>query len=320
VRRLGVVGTLVWDRIFHPGVVEPFAGWGGIAYSLHALAAALPKGWEAVPLVPIGEDMRSEAEALLAGIPRVAADPPPPVVPRPNNRVELRYHDPHHRCERLSGGVGGWSAAELIPRLADVDALYVNLISGQELALSEARAVRRAFPGPIYADLHSLLLATDPGGRRFPRPLPAWREWAECWDAIQTNDEELRVLAGDVAPEAFAEELLAAGAAWVFTTRGPDGADALRRADASADPLRWPAERGPARGSRHGGAVRIHEPAAAVAGDPTGCGDVWGATLFARLLGGEDAPSAMAHANAAAAANAAARGVEGLHRRLRVAR
>src|SRR5690606_29937512 len=47
--------------------------------------------------------------------------------------------------------------------------------------------------------------------------------------------------------------------------------------------------------------------------DPTGCGDGWGATFFARLLDGEALVPAMRSANKAAARNAAHRGATGLH-------
>jgi sugar/nucleoside kinase (ribokinase family) len=51
-------------------------------------------------------------------------------------------------------------------------------------------------------------------------------------------------------------------------------------------------------------------------GDPTGCGDVWGATLFCRLLGADDLESAMREANRCAARNVEHRGARGLYRHL----
>ncbi len=39
-RTLGVVGTLVWDRIVdRDGLAEPVEEWGGIGYALAALSA-----------------------------------------------------------------------------------------------------------------------------------------------------------------------------------------------------------------------------------------------------------------------------------------
>jgi sugar/nucleoside kinase (ribokinase family) len=51
--------------------------------------------------------------------------------------------------------------------------------------------------------------------------------------------------------------------------------------------------------------------------DPTGCGDVFGASCAARLFAGVPVEEALAHANATAARNAAFRGASGLSRHLR---
>ena len=57
-RRLGVVGTLVWDVIHGRDPRDmPVQEWGGISYALSALDAALPDDWEVVPLMKIGSDM-----------------------------------------------------------------------------------------------------------------------------------------------------------------------------------------------------------------------------------------------------------------------
>ena len=52
-------------------------------------------------------------------------------------------------------------------------------------------------------------------------------------------------------------------------------------------------------------------------GDPTGCGDVWGATYFSRLLAGDNLDAAILAAHRAAARNVAHRGATGLANHLR---
>jgi sugar/nucleoside kinase (ribokinase family) len=52
-------------------------------------------------------------------------------------------------------------------------------------------------------------------------------------------------------------------------------------------------------------------------GDPTGCGDVFGATLFARLLAGADLEGAIRDANRMARRNVSHRGATGLQHYLR---
>ena len=51
--------------------------------------------------------------------------------------------------------------------------------------------------------------------------------------------------------------------------------------------------------------------------DPTGSGDVWGATFFVRLLQGDDVRTAMTTANRAGARNCQHRGATGLHQFLK---
>ncbi|MFW6201812.1 MAG: hypothetical protein ACOC8B_04490, partial [Gemmatimonadota bacterium] len=179
---LGVLGTMVWDRIVPYNDRPVVEGWGGIAYALEAAEAALPEGWRILPLIKVGHDLAAEARALLSGLPRVEADIGVRVVESPNNRVELRYRDAERREERLSGSVPGWSAGELAPLVRRTDALYINFISGRELDLETMHRLRGRYDGPLYADLHSLLLDIGPDGRRTPRRLPHGPAWLRCFD------------------------------------------------------------------------------------------------------------------------------------------
>jgi len=61
------------------------------------------------------------------------------------------YMSDERRCERLSGGVPRWSWLGLKPLLTDLDALYINLISGFELDLETTQLIRQHFRGPIYS-------------------------------------------------------------------------------------------------------------------------------------------------------------------------
>jgi sugar/nucleoside kinase (ribokinase family) len=315
-RRMGVLGTLVWDRIHHPsGDGEVFEDWGGIAYSLAALSACAPPDWELLPLLKVGSDLAEEALAFLASLDGVVPGNGVVVVPEPNNRVELRYADAAHRCERQSGGVPPWELAELRPHLEGLDALYLNFISGQEIPLGEMKRVRSAFAGPLYADLHSLLLDRPEHGPRRLRALPAWEEWVGCFDAVQLNEEELTAQSGGAEPWGFAAAELAPRALLTLVTRGARGAAYWAAEGLPAAPLDWPAHRSAAVTAPR---LRRDVPAAAaVGGDPTGCGDVWGATLWARLLAGEGVEAALGTAHRAAARNAARRGTRGLAEALR---
>ncbi|HEX8361336.1 MAG TPA: hypothetical protein VF613_14580, partial [Longimicrobium sp.] len=165
--RLGVLGTFVWDRIWtleDQAAGRPFESWGGVAYALAAAAAACPAGWEIVPVARVGADLADEARAFAAALPGLDAGAGIVAVPVPNNRVELRYLDAASRHEIQTGGVGGWPWEELAPRVAGLDALYVNYLSGVELDLATTERLRASFGGAMYADLHSLLLGPAGAG------------------------------------------------------------------------------------------------------------------------------------------------------------
>jgi hypothetical protein len=168
--RLGVIGALVWDEIHgRDPRSAPVEEWGGIAYALEALDAALPPDWEVVPLIKVGRDMAPAAAEFLRTLQRVAPSARCVEVPAANNRVVLRYESDSRRCEQLSGGVPGWNWPELGPLIGDLDALYVNFISGFEMDLATAESLRTGFGGPIYADLHSLFLGVGADGMRMLR-------------------------------------------------------------------------------------------------------------------------------------------------------
>ena len=311
--RLGVLGSLVWDVIYgRDPLAEPVEEWGGIAYALGGLDAALPSDWEIVPLIKVGSDLRDRAADLLSTLGHLTPEGRCVAVSVPNNRVTLRYQSAERRCERMSGGVPGWTWAELGPMVRDLDALYVNFISGFELELGTARALRQGFQGPIYADLHSLLLAMPQDGLRRPQPLESGGDWFACFDVVQLNEDEMGQLGAD--PMTIAAQALGAGVSLLVVTLGPRGAVYFSQPQFAG----W----GPSLGRtmpQQGGPARTGlVPAPRVeAIDPTGCGDVFGAGLCAALLAGAAPEVAIQSANQLAARNATLRGAGRLGQLLR---
>jgi hypothetical protein len=311
VKRVGVIGTFVWDIIYGRDPRDvPVQEWGGITYALGAFDAALPADWQVVPLVKVGSDLAPKARDFLRTLRRVAPDARPIEVPYPNNRVELRYHSAERRSEVLSGGVPGWSWLGLKPLLAGLDALYINLISGMELDLETAQMLRQYFRGPIYCDLHSLLLGIQPNGLRIPRRLTDVAAWCRCADLLQVNEDEMALMADD--PMALAATALDEGVKNLNVTLGPRGVVyfAAPGFNDLAD----------AKIGQYGAVRTALVPAVPAEGphsDPTGCGDVWGATYFSRLLAGDNLAHAMQTALVAAARNVGHRGAAGLAHYLR---
>jgi sugar/nucleoside kinase (ribokinase family) len=144
------------------------------------------------------------------------------------------------------------------------------------------------------------------------------------------NEDEMAMMAPD--PMALAATAMAAGVSCLVVTLGKRGAVyfAAPGFDSLADLP--PRERAavlaaaPRGGTRAAfGPVRTELLPAVAAldagggagGDPTGCGDVWGATYFSRLVAGDKLTDAMRAAHVAAARNVEHRGATGLASYLR---
>ena len=314
-KRLGVIGTFVWDEIHGRDPTSlPVEEWGGISYALSALDAALPEDWSLVPLIKVGQDLAPRAREFIAPMRRLAKDAALIEVPYPNNRVVLRYVTSERRTEHLSGGVPGWTWLGLKPLLHGLDALYVNLISGFELDLETAQLLRQHFRGPIYCDLHSVMLAVQPDGLRTPEPLANAAQWCRCFDLVQVNEDELQLMTSDAMT--FAASTIGLGTSALVVTLGPRGAAyfAAPGFERLAD-LRRDAPLGALGTIRT--ALIAGEHADTDSPDPTGCGDVWGATHFSRLLAGDNLTDAIRAAHRAAARNVTHRGATGLAHHLR---
>ena len=291
-KRLGVIGSMVWDTIFGRDPAQPAVQeWGGISYSLAGFDAALDPDWEIVPLVKVGRDLAVPANRFLHSLHHVAPDARFLEVPEPNNRVTLRYYSTERRCEQMSGGVPPWTWPELGPMVRDLDALYINFISGYEMTLETARFLRRGFHKFLYADLHSLFFGKEPDGTRVLRPLPDAPAWSGCFDVVQLNEDEMKQLGDD--PLEVAAGTLAQGCRTLVVTLAAKGAVYF-----TGQPVRTariPAEGGPF-----------------LEGDPTGCGDVFGATVTASLLAGLPLEAALRRGTQMAARNVSHRGATGL--------
>jgi hypothetical protein len=300
---------MVWDTIHRDTEPDPVEEWGGIAYALAALEANLPPDWELVPLIKVGRDLAPQANRFLESLTRRSSAARFIEVPEPNNRVTLRYEALERTAEQLSGGVPAWQWPELGPMVRDLDALYVNFISGFEASLETVRQLRHGFGGAIYADLHSLFLGVAREGLRVPQPLGDVAEWFACFDVVQLNEDELRLIGRDpleVAATAFQN-----GVHLLVVTLADQGA--VYFAVPTFEFLRGTNAPGTGRPIR---TARI-EAKRVEARDPTGCGDVFGGALVAQLVRGAQVEDAIRAANTAAARNVQYRGATNLHYHLR---
>jgi hypothetical protein len=272
-----------------------------------------------VPLIKVGDDLAPRATQFIHTLEHLAPDAALIGVPYPNNRVELRYYDDERRSEILSGGVPGWTWLGLKPVLeqAKLDALYINFLSGWELDLETVRLIRGHFRGPIYCDLHMLAWAVQPDGLRTLRPIPNVREWCASFDFLQVNEDEMRMLAPD--PMALAATALHEGVRTLVVTLGKQGAVYFAPTEFESIADFRPFAHSPSRPLAHSPIRTALVPPEEIAedGDPTGCGDVWGATYFSRMLAGDKLNAAILAAHRAAARNVRHRGATGLANHLR---
>lgn len=279
---------MVWDTIHGRDPAQPAVEeWGGIAYALSAVDATLGPDWQIVPVIKVGRDLAPKANEFLRSLTHVASGTRFVEVSEPNNRVTLLYQSAERRTERMRGGVPPWTWPELGPMVQDLDALYVNFISGYELSLETAQLLRRGFSRFIYADLHSLFLGKAPDGTRVPQLLPQAPAWFGCFDAVQLNEDEMQALGDD--PLSTAADALGHGCKTLCVTLGSRGA-----AYFTGSPVRT---------------ARIPpDDAAPLDGDPTGCGDVFGGTVAASLVSGATLEDALREGGRLAARNLSHRG------------
>src|SRR5256712_5507285 len=295
-KRLGVIGSMVWDTIYDRDPAQPAVQeWGGIAYALSALDATLRDEWEIVPLIKVGRDLAPNANAFLRTLRRTTHHARFLEVPEPNNRVTLRYESLERRCEQMTGGVPPWTWPQLGPLVRDLDALYVNFISGFEMNLETAQLLRRGFPRFVYADLHSLFLGKEADGLRVPRTLPQAPAWFGCFTVVQLNEDEMSQLGPDSL--AIAADALRQGCSTLCVTLGKRGA-----AYFTGNPIRTELIPAPA----------MHQAAFDQVVDPTGCGDVFGGAVVAMLLAGAGLEDALRTGNQLGTRNVSHHGATGL--------
>src|SRR5438552_16563802 len=161
------------------------------------------------------------------------------------------------------------------------------------MTLVTAKFLRRGFGKLIYADLHSLFLGKESDGTRVLQSLVELPAWFGCVDVAQLNEAEMQQLGDD--PLAAAAAALARGCHTLLVTLGARGAAYFvgsqdGRMGQSGAPIRS-GRVAPDQGDR----------APAEGGDPTGCGDVFGATVLASLLAGRPRAEAWARGTGTAA-------------------
>jgi len=275
------------DVIRHPdnSITQSY---GGIFFSMAALANLLPQDVTIQPVFginkndyePLIERLKEYPNIDTDGIFKFAA---------PTNSVHLIYDGVDTRTE-ASRNIAEPIPYKRIKPYLDADMIFVNMISGFDLALDtldELRMDVRDKKVPVYLDLHSTTLGVNPDNTRFRKSLDAWRRWLFWLHAVQMNNEE----AAHLTQEGFdrptlAKHVLALNTHAMLVTLGPDGYEVYEDHHKVIQMTR-------------GEGILIKK-----AVDATGCGDTFGAAYCSHYMLTQDVVSSAAFANRAAAEKA----------------
>lgn len=289
-KQIGVIGTFIRDTIITLDRRE-VQSIGGLYHVCAYLASLAETDFVIKPFCHIGEDFRAAVEAALARFgPQVQFDLMRSL-PEPNTKVTLIYQTAETRDEITSPPMPP-IRREQMAAVDGLDAVLVNLISGDDIELPAMQQLKARLPSALVAlDVHSLALGIDANGRRYYHYVSDWQAWVNTCDILQVNEREAATLFGretgasDADLLAFGRRLVAQGPRVCHITLGSRGSLVCYQRS----------------GHVHHEHVSPMRPRHAA--DIIGCGDAFGAAFLVHVLRHEDVPAATRFANRVAGLN-----------------
>ncbi|MDP2210045.1 MAG: carbohydrate kinase family protein [Bacteroidota bacterium] len=282
-----VVGHICLDVIHHADGSES-QGYGGIFYSLAALANIADSNTKIFPVFGIGsKDYPQLIERLSAyknvdtsGIFKTDGQ---------TNQVHLYYQDNNHRIE-CSKDIAKPIPFKKIKPYLDTNMILINMISGFDITLETLDEIRMAVREekiPVFLDVHSLSLGINEDGKRYRRSIPDWRRWLFMLHTVQMNEEETAGLANEKPDEEYLiKQITALNTNNVIITRGSKGCTLFKDEHKHIERFDF-------------AGIETERTL-----DSTGCGDVFAAAYCAKYIRAKDEKISTEYANEVAAMNA----------------
>ncbi len=288
-----VLGHLVLDEIHtHDGkVIESL---GGIYFPLSAFGALAQIIDRILPFFPVGFDAERQLHEALRIFPQIDVSGLNSVSSE-NTRVRLFHDSPGSYNTQLVRSLQPIPFESFSTTLPNADLIYINMMTGDDVTVETMERVRRSTDALIYLDLHMIAYRVRNDGHRHHAPVEQWERIVAAVDILQCNEQEFRMIGGDVENDERAGEIFtASNLRSIIVTMGAAGARVYER--------NGQCELIPAR----------HIPHVV---DSTGCGDVFGTTAAYGIASGltiVDACSRAAEAAAFVATIPGSIGIEGI--------
>jgi sugar/nucleoside kinase (ribokinase family) len=301
--RIAVIGHICRDIIHPPegssSTKSNSQQWGGIYYTLLTLSTLLKESDTIIPVFGVGKADYADLLERLSPYKNISTKGIY-ALPGPTNAVHLFYEQSSDSRIECSAHISPPIPFGLIKPPLDADGVIVNMISGFDISLETLDQIRievRNDGTPIHFDFHSLTLGVDKEAKRFRRPLTDWRRWCFMLNTIQLSEGEAKGLTAERYDEAsLINQMMMLMVSNLLITRGHRGVTLIQQKQKKL--------------TRHdfSGITLSPNP------DPTGCGDVFGASFLVRLLQSKDAVLSAEYANRVAALNATLPGAEDISR------
>lgn len=195
--------------------------------------------------------------------------------------VHLSIFDDKEREERFENFSNELSI-ENISNFMQFDGIFINMISGNDIAVSDLEFIRKNYDGKIYLDVHALSKGMDENSNRILRKVPELKRWLNAVNIIQVNEFELETISEGNNEFEKAKFVLNVGPEILIITKGDKGVRAFYKKDEEITSIFITAEK-------------------VNAVNKVGCGDIFGTYFFYSYIDNQNLINALKAANKAGA-------------------